>query len=97
MTNEARFSTICETLYLNLPAETIMVTITYLQYMFISMVMSYIKGADRCIFMHIHLCAGWYVLYTPQVYYTHLGNVLLQLTTGPLVEITTEEQSFRIR
>ena len=46
------------------------------------MVMSYIKGANRCIFTHIHPRAGWYVSYTPWVYYTHLEDVSFQLTTG---------------
>ena len=61
------------------------------------MVTSYVKGANRCIFTHIHLHTGWYVPYTPQVYYIHLGNILLQLTTGPLVEIAIEKQCFWIR
>ena len=61
------------------------------------MVTSYIKDADRCIFMHIHLRVGWYVSYTPQLYYTHLRNVLLQLITSPLVAIIIEEQSFWLR
>ena len=32
-----------------------------------TMVMSCIKGAARCIFMHIHLRVGWYITYI------HLG------------------------
>ena len=58
------------------------------------MVTSYIKDADRCIFMHIHLHTGWYVSYTPLMYYAHLRNVVLQLTTSPLVVIVIEKQSF---
>ena len=61
------------------------------------MVTSYIKDTDGCIFTHIHLRTGWYVSYTPCLYYTHLRNVLLQLITSPLVAIVIEEQSFRLR
>ena len=32
------------------------------------MLTSYIKDADGCIFMHIHLCVGWYVSYIPCLY-----------------------------
>ena len=61
------------------------------------MVTSYIKDADRCIFTHIHLCTGWYVSYTPHMYYAHLKNVLIQLAMSPLVAIIIDEQSFRLR
>ena len=61
------------------------------------MVTSYIKDADGCIFMHIHLRAGWYVSYTPRKYYAHLRNVLIQLTMSPLVSIIIDKQSFRLR
>ena len=47
--------------------------------------------------MHIHLRVGWYVSYTPHMYYAHLRNVLIQLTTDPLVAIVIDEQSFRLR
>ena len=61
------------------------------------MVTLYIKGADRCMFTHIHLRAGWYVSLACRLvcitcmHYAHLRNVLLQLTTGPLVAIAIEE------
>ena len=61
------------------------------------MIYSYIKGIPRCIYGHIHLHAGWYVSYTPHMYYAHLRNVLIQLTTSPLVAIVIDEQSFRLR
>ena len=50
--------------------------------------------------MHIHLLAGWYeshTNYTPYKYYTHLRNVLIQLTTSPSVAIIIDEQSFWLR
>ena len=47
--------------------------------------------------MHIYLCAGWYVSYTPHMYYAHLRNILIQLTTSLLVAIVINEQSFRLR
>ena len=34
-----------------------------------TMMKPYIKGILRCIFMHIHLHMGWYVSYTPHMYY----------------------------
>ena len=46
--------------------------------------------------MHIHLCVGWYVSYTPHMYYAHLRNVLIQLTS-PLVAIVIDKQSFRLK
>ena len=49
------------------------------------------------IFTHIHLHAGWYVLYTPHMYYAHLRNVLIQLTTNPLVAIVIDKQRFWLR
>ena len=33
------------------------------------MMKPYIKGIPRCMFTHIHLCAGWYVSCTPHMYY----------------------------
>ena len=62
-----------------------------------TMIYSYIKGIPRCIYGLIHLRAGWYVSYTPHMYYAHLRNVLIQLTTSPLVAIVIDEQSFRLR
>ena len=62
----------------------------YIYYIKYTMIMSYIKGANRLIFTHTHPCAGWCVSYTPRIYYTHLGNVSFQLITGPLVEIVIE-------
>ena len=35
--------------------------IMFFYYNVYTMVMLYIKGADRCIFMHMHLSAGWYM------------------------------------
>ena len=57
----------------------------------------YIKGILRCIFKHIHPRAGWYVSYTPRMYYAHLKNVLIQLTMSPLVAIVIDERSFWLR
>ena len=50
-----------------------------------------------CIFMHIHLHVGWYVSYTPHMYYAHLRNVLIHLTMSPLVAIVIDKQSFQLR
>ena len=57
----------------------------------------YIKGIPRCIFMHTHIRLGLYVSYTPHMYYAHTRNILIQLTTSPLVAIVIDEQSFRLR
>ena len=62
---------------------------SHIQYIY-TMVTSYIKGADRCILIHIHPRVGWYVSYTLRVYYTHLEVFSFQLTTGPLVEIVVK-------
>ena len=62
-----------------------------------TVVTSYIKDADRCIFMNIQLRTGWYVSYTPWIQYAHLRNIILQLTIGPLVAIVIEKQSFQLR
>ena len=61
-----------------------------------TMMKPYIKGIPRCIFTHIHLRAGWYVSYTPHMYYAHLRNILIQLMS-PLVVIVIDEQSFWLR
>ena len=61
------------------------------------MMKPYIKGIPRCKFMHVHLRTGWYVSYTPHMYYAHLRNILIQLTMSPLVVIVIKEQSFRLR
>ena len=61
------------------------------------MMKPYIKGTPSCIFMYLHLCAGWYISYTPHMYYAHLRNVLIQLTTSPLVAIVIDGQSFWLR
>ena len=61
-----------------------------------TMMKPYIKGIPRCMFMHIHLCAGWYASYTPHMYYAHLRNILIQLKS-PLVAIVIDEQSFQVR
>ena len=61
------------------------------------MMKPYIKGIPRCIFKHIHPRAGWYVSYTPHMYYAHLKNALIQLTMSPLVATVIDEQSFWVR
>ena len=61
------------------------------------MMKPYIKGIPRCIFKHIHARTGWYVSYTPHMYYAHLKNVLIQLTMSSLVAIIIDEQNFRLR
>ena len=47
--------------------------------------MSCIKGANRCIFMHIHLCAGWYVciICTLGVLYS-LGECFISINNRPI-------------
>ena len=47
--------------------------------------------------MHIHLRTGWYESYTPHMYYAHLQNILIQLTTSPLLATVIDKQSFRLR
>ena len=54
----------------------------------------YIKGIPRCTFTLMHLHEGWYVSHTPHLYYARLRNVLVQLTTSPLVAIVRDKQSF---
>ena len=36
---------------------------------------------------------AWHVSYTPRIHYTHLRNILLQLTIGPLVAINIRRET----
>ena len=61
------------------------------------MMKPYIKGIPRCIFMYMYLRVGWYVSYTPHMYYADLRNVLiLFLLHYPTRDLLREELSLLI-